>query len=139
MTPRARWTLGVVCAATAVLLLDVTVVNVALPAIQEDLGASFSELQWVIDAYALTLAVTLLTAGSLADRVGRRRVFSAGRGRVHRRLAAVRAVAAPPLLLDLARGLQGIGAAAMFATSLAMLATSSRAPRAARRSASGAR
>jgi len=63
------WTLAVVCAATALLLLDVTVVNVALPAIEDDLGASFSELQWVIDAYALTLAVTLLSAGSLADPV----------------------------------------------------------------------
>ena len=110
-----------VCAATAVLLLDVTVVNVALPAIQEDLDASFSDLQWVIDAYALTLAVTLLTAGSLADRLGRRRVFTAGvAGFTAASLAC--ALAPSPLALDLARGLQGIGAAAMFATSLALLA-----------------
>ena len=60
------------------LLLDVTVVNVALPAIRSDLDASFAELQWVIDAYALTLAATLLTAGALADRHGRRAVFAAG-------------------------------------------------------------
>ena len=121
MTPRSRWTLGVVCAATAVLLLDVTVVNVALPAIQEDLDASFSDLQWVIDAYALTLAVTLLTAGSLADRLGRRRLFTAGvAGFTAASLAC--AVAPSPLALDLARGAQGIGAAAMFATSLAILA-----------------
>src|SRR5829696_1299692 len=68
-----RWlTLAVVSAATAMLLLDVTVVNVALPAIRADLDASFAELQWVVDAYALTLAATLLTAGALADRHGRR-------------------------------------------------------------------
>jgi MFS family permease len=60
------------------LLLDVTVVNVALPVISEDLDASFAELQWVIDAYTLTLAATLLTAGVLADRVGRRAIFAAG-------------------------------------------------------------
>jgi EmrB/QacA subfamily drug resistance transporter len=104
-----------------VLLLDVTVVNVALPAIQSDLDASFSDLQWVIDAYALTLAVTLLTAGSLADRLGRRRVFSAGVA-IFTVASLLCALAGTPLLLDLARGIQGIGAAAMFATSLAILA-----------------
>jgi len=74
-----RWlTLAVVSAATAMLLLDVTVVNVALPAIRSDLDARFAELQWVIDAYALTLAATLLGAGVLADRHGRRCVFAVG-------------------------------------------------------------
>lgn len=122
MRPAHRgWTLGIVCAATAVLLLDVTVVNVALPAIEDDLGASFSELQWVIDAYALTLAVVLLTAGSLADRVGRRRVFAAGVALFT--IASVACAAAwSAVALDLARGIQGFGAAAMFATSLALLA-----------------
>ena len=70
------------------LLLDITVVNVALPSIREDLGASFTDLQWVVDAYALTLAALVLTAGSLADRLGRRRVFAAGLGDLLRRLAA---------------------------------------------------
>jgi MFS family permease len=60
------------------LLLDVTIVNVALPSIERALGANFSDLQWVIDAYALTLAGLLLAAGSLADKVGRRLVFMAG-------------------------------------------------------------
>ena len=60
------------------LLLDITVVNTALPAIEEDLGASFTDLQWVIDAYTLSLAALVLTAGSLADRLGRRRVFAVG-------------------------------------------------------------
>src|SRR3954469_21046281 len=60
------------------LLLDVTIVNVALPSIERDLGADFSDLQWMIDAYALTLAGLLLAAESLADKVGRRLVFMLG-------------------------------------------------------------
>ena len=79
-----------VCLATFMLLLDVTIVNVALPSIERDLDACFSDLQWVVDAYALTLAAFLLTAGSIADLVGRRRVFVAGVGLFTRRLAAVR-------------------------------------------------
>src|SRR5436853_7793667 len=75
---RKWWTLLAVSVATFMLLLDITVVNVALPSIRKDLGASFSDLQWVIDAYALTLAALVLTAGSLADRLGRRRVFAVG-------------------------------------------------------------
>jgi EmrB/QacA subfamily drug resistance transporter len=103
------------------LLLDVTVVNVALPAIRRDLDASFSELQWVIDAYALTLAATLLAWGSLADRVGRRAVFAGGLI-AFTACSALCGVASSPLLLDLARGAQGVGGAAMFASSLAILA-----------------
>ncbi len=64
---RKWWTLIVVCIATFMLLLDITIVNVALPKIASDLHANFSEIQWVIDAYSLTLASLLLTAGSLAD------------------------------------------------------------------------
>ena len=86
------WTLGAVCVATFMLLLDVTIVNVALPDIQQDLGATFQDLQWVVDAYALTLASFMLTAGSLADRLGRRRIFVIGLGLFTGRLAAVRAV-----------------------------------------------
>jgi EmrB/QacA subfamily drug resistance transporter len=118
----ARWvTLAVVSAGTAMLLLDVTVVNVALPALREDLGASFSELQWVIDAYALTLAATLLTAGALADRLGRRRVFAGGLV-AFTVCSALCGLATSGVVLDIGRGLQGIGAAAMFAASLALLA-----------------
>ena len=83
---RKWWTLVAVCTATFMLLLDVTIVNVALPSIERDLNASFTDLQWVIDAYALTLAALLLTGGSLADRVGRRQVFLIGLGALHRRL-----------------------------------------------------
>src|ERR671921_2433487 len=75
---RKWWTLIAVSVATFMLLLDITVVNVALPSIRQDLGASFTDLQWVVDAYALTLAALVLTAGSLADRLGRPRVLVAG-------------------------------------------------------------
>src|SRR4051794_7790920 len=75
---RKWWTLIAVSVATFMLLLDITVVNVALPSIRKDLGASFTDLQWVVDAYALTLAALVLTAGSLADRLGRRRIFAGG-------------------------------------------------------------
>ena len=64
--------------ATFMLLLDITIVNVALPAIQRALDASFSDLQWVVDAYALALATCVLTAGSLADLFGRKRLFLLG-------------------------------------------------------------
>ena len=77
---RKWWTLVLISIATFMLLLDITVVNVALPDIQRDLDASLSSLQWVVDAYSLTLAAFLLTAGSLGDRLGRRRVFSLGFG-----------------------------------------------------------
>jgi MFS family permease len=75
---RKWWTLLAGCIAIFMLLLDVTIVNVALPSIERDLGADFSDLQWVIDAYALTLAGFVLAAGSLADKVGRRLVFMLG-------------------------------------------------------------
>jgi len=75
---RKWWTLVVVCVSIFMLLLDITVVNVALPVIQKELHASFSDIQWVIDAYALTLASLLLTAGTLGDMLGRRKVFAAG-------------------------------------------------------------
>jgi EmrB/QacA subfamily drug resistance transporter len=115
------WTLIAVCIATFMLLLDITVVNVALPYIERDLGSSFEDLQWVIDAYALTLAAFLLTAGSVADRVGRRRVFVVGLA-VFTIASALCGLAGSPLVLNLARGLQGVGGSMMFATSLALLA-----------------
>ena len=80
MTRTQRWTLAVVCAATAMLMLDIAVVNTALSAIAADLDTGLSGLQWVIDAYTLALAATVITAGSLADRFGRRRLFGVGLG-----------------------------------------------------------
>jgi EmrB/QacA subfamily drug resistance transporter len=117
---RKWWTLIAVCVGTFMLLLDVTIVNVALPAIQTSLKASFSDLQWVVDAYALTLAALLLTTGSLADLFGRRRVFVIGLV-IFSLSSLLSGLAATPLWLNLARAAQGIGGAAMFSTSLALL------------------
>ncbi|HEX7280035.1 MAG TPA: MFS transporter [Solirubrobacterales bacterium] len=117
---RKWWTLVLVSVATFMLLLDVTVVNVALPDIQRELNASLSSLQWVVDAYSLMLACFLLTAGSLGDRLGRRRVFTIGFG-VFTLASFLCGIAEDPTLLNLARGLQGIGGAGMFATSLALI------------------
>ena len=118
---RKWWTLIAVCVATFMLLLDITIVNVALPSIQEDLDASFSSLQWVVDAYALTLASFLLVFGSLGDRIGRRRIFAVGFG-VFTAASLLCGLASDPTVLNLFRAVQGVGAAAMFATALALIA-----------------
>ncbi len=124
---RKWWTLLAVCVATFMLLLDVTIVNVALPSIQRDLNAGLTHLQWVVDAYALMLSALMLTAGSLADRLGRRLLF--GLGVVIFTVSSLLCGLAPTAtLLDLARGLQGVGGAAMFATSLALIAQEFRGP-----------
>ena len=115
------WTLGAVCVATFMLLIDITIVNVALPAISKDLGSSFTDLQWVIDAYALSLASLLLTAGSLADLFGRRRIFVIGLA-LFTLSSLLCGLATSPGFLTWARAAQGVGGAAMFATSLALLA-----------------
>src|SRR5947208_12115571 len=118
---RKWWTLLVVCVGTFMLLLDITIVNVALPKIASDLKAGFSDIQWVIDAYALTLASVLLTAGTLADRLGRRLVYAVGLG-LFSVASLLCALSPSALFLILARAGQGIGGAIMFATSLALLA-----------------
>ena len=118
---RKWWTLIAVCTATFILLLDITVVNVALPDIARDLKANFTDLQWVIDAYTLTLAAFLLMAGSLADQYGRRAIFAAGIT-IFIVSSAVCGFATTPLMLNLARAVQGVGGAFMFATGLALIA-----------------
>ena len=115
------WTLVAVSLGTFMLLLDVTIVNVALPDIQSALHSSFSDLQWVVDAYALTLAALLLTAGSLADLFGRRRLFVIGLV-VFTLASLLCGVAQDTLVLQLSRALQGVGGAIMFSVSLALLA-----------------
>src|SRR3954453_11579862 len=116
------WTLVAVCTGVFMLLLDVTIVNVALPDIQSQFDASLSGLQWVIDAYALSLAALLLTAGSLADIYGRRKVFVIGTALFT--LGSLLCGLAPSIeFLAIARAGQGIGGAAMFAASLAILGT----------------
>jgi EmrB/QacA subfamily drug resistance transporter len=119
------WTLIAVCAGMFMLLLDVTVVIVAQPAIQSGLHASFSDVQWTLDAYALTLASLLLTSGSLADRYGRKRLFAIGLT-IFTLGSLLCGVAVNPLMLILSRSGQGVGGAMMFATSLALLGHSFR-------------
>ena len=118
---RKWWTLLASCIAIFMLLLDVTIVNVALPSIERSLGANFTDLQWVIDAYALTLAGVLLAAGSLADKVGRRLVFMLGLA-IFTASSLACGLAPDPLFLQVSRAAQGIGGAMMFGTSLALIA-----------------
>jgi len=116
-----KWrVLIVVCVDVFMLLLDITVVNVALPDIATELNTSFTDLQWVVDAYALTLAATMLNAGSLGDLLGRKRVFLIAIG-LFTVASALCGAAQSPLWLILARGAQGIGGAGMFAVSLAII------------------
>jgi EmrB/QacA subfamily drug resistance transporter len=116
------WTLTAVCVATFMLLIDITIVNVALPDIAKALGSTFSDLQWVIDAYALGLAALLLTWGATSDRLGRRFIFVVGLA-IFSAASLCCALSTSPLMLNLARAVQGVGGAAMFATSLALLAS----------------
>jgi EmrB/QacA subfamily drug resistance transporter len=120
-TRNARWwTLAVVSVAAFMLMLDITVVNVALPTIRRALGASFSDLQWALDAYALTLAVFLLTAGSLGDIWGRKRVFIAGFAAFSAASLAA-GLATTALELDVARAAQGVGGAILYAVGPALI------------------
>lgn len=118
---RKWWTLIVVCTAIFMLLLDITVVNVALPAIQRELHANFSDLQWVVDAYSLTLAAFLLTAGVVGDIFGRRTIFASGLA-IFSVSSLLCGVSVNSAMLNLARAAQGVGGAVMFATSLALIA-----------------
>ncbi|MFI6474196.1 MFS transporter [Streptomyces sp. NPDC050516] len=114
--------LTAVCLGTFMLLLDVSIVVVALPDMARALNASLSDLQWVIDVYALALAALLLGAGAAADVLGRRRVHVAGT--VVFALASLGCgLASNAGLLVTARAVQGMGAAAMFATTLPLLGT----------------
>jgi EmrB/QacA subfamily drug resistance transporter len=120
MSSRQRWTLVLVCTAVFMLLLDITVVSVALPSIQRDLHASLSDLQWVSAAYALVLAVLLLPAATLGDRLGRRRLFLVGL--VIFTVGSLACALAPTALaLELFRALQGVGGAVLFATATPLL------------------
>src|SRR6059058_2110697 len=122
-----RWTLVAVCATTFMLLVDITIVNVALPSVQRQLHASLTGLQWVVDAYAVTLAALILTAGALADRYGRRLVFAAGVV-VFSVASFLCGAAWNVATLDIARALQGVGGAALFGTALALIGAEYRGP-----------
>jgi EmrB/QacA subfamily drug resistance transporter len=116
-----RWTLAVVCLASALLLFNVTAPNVALPAIAADLSAGFSAQQWVLSAYAMVLASLLLAGGALGDRYGRRRLFLLGLAGFG--AGSLLCTLAPTTgLLILGRLIQGAGAAALFPSGLALIA-----------------
>jgi EmrB/QacA subfamily drug resistance transporter len=121
VTESRRWTLLVVCLATGVLLLNVSAPSVALPAVGRALGAELSLLQWVVSGYSLALAATLLTAGTLADLFGRRRMFIGGLGGFA--AASLLCAAAPSALALVAgRAVQGLAGAVLLSSSLALLA-----------------
>ena len=109
-----------VCLGTFMLLVDVTIVNVALPDMAKDLKTSFSSLQWVVDAYALTLAALVLGTGSIADLVGHRRAYVAGLA-LFAVSSLVCGLSPNAGVLVSFRAVQGLGAAAMFATTFALL------------------
>jgi len=119
------WTLIAVLAGTFMLLLDVTIVVVAQPEIQTALHASLGDIQWVVDAYALTLAALLLTSGILADRYGRKLLFQIGLV-VFTAGSLLCGLARNPGMLIASRSFQGIGGAVMFSVSLALLGQSFR-------------
>jgi EmrB/QacA subfamily drug resistance transporter len=110
-----------VCLGTFMLLIDVTIVSVALPQMTDSLDASFSALQWVVDIYVLVLAALLMAIGSLSDLLGARRVYLAGLA-VFALSSLACGLATDSQMLIAARGVQGLGAAAMFATNTALLA-----------------
>jgi EmrB/QacA subfamily drug resistance transporter len=128
MTTTRKITLAVVCIATAMLMLDIAVVNTAIPSIAKDLHADLGGVQWVVDAYTLALASVVLTAGSLADRLGRRRLFAIGLG-IFTVASLACALADSIAVLNTARAVQGVGGAIMFAVSLALLAHAFPSPR----------
>lgn len=118
---RKWWALIAVCLGEFMLMLDITIITVALPSISRELRTSFDDVQWIVDAYALTLAALLLNAGALADLLGRRRVFAVGLV-VFTGASLLCGAAVSPLFLVVARALQGVGGAIIFATALAILA-----------------
>jgi EmrB/QacA subfamily drug resistance transporter len=120
---RKWWPLVAVCAGAFMLLVDVTIVNVALPDMARQLHTTFPDLQWVIDLYALVLAALVLTVGSVADKFGRRRLYVIGLV-VFAASSLACGVAPNVAVLIAARGVQGIGAAAMFATTMALISSS---------------
>src|SRR4051812_9334804 len=119
-TQRKWWTLAAAAGSSFILLLDISVINIALPEVQRATHASFSDLQWLIDAYAIALAALVLLCGSLADVVGRRRLFLAGLATFVLASAACGASGSASMLIG-SRILQGIGAAMVFSTGLALM------------------
>jgi EmrB/QacA subfamily drug resistance transporter len=120
VTAAEPWVLAASILGSSIAFLDGTVVNVALPVLQEALGATATEVQWVVESYALSLASLLLLGGTLADKLGRRRIFALGVGLFA--AASIGCAVAPSIRwLIVVRGVQGLGAALLVPTSLALL------------------
>ena len=117
---RKWWTLGAMCFALFMIMLDNTVVNVALPSIQKDLGASISGLEWTINGYTLSFAVLLATGGRLGDIFGRRRMFLAGVV-IFAASSATAGLAPDETSLVVSRIVQGVGAALMMPGTLSII------------------
>jgi EmrB/QacA subfamily drug resistance transporter len=117
---RRWWTLGVLCLSLVIISVDNTILNVALPSIVRELDAKGSQLQWIIDAYTIVFAGLLLTAGSLGDRLGRKKALTAGLV-LFAVFSALASLATSPEMLIATRGLMGIGGALIFPTTLSIL------------------
>jgi EmrB/QacA subfamily drug resistance transporter len=114
------WTLGVMCSALFMIMLDNTVVNVALPSIQRDLGTTVGQLEWTVNGYTLSFGVLLVTGGRLGDMFGRRRMFEVG-VIIFALSSATAALAASPGMLVASRVAQGVGAALMMPATLSIV------------------
>ncbi len=114
------WTLGAMCFALFMMMLDNTVVNVALPSIQEDLGASLSSLEWAVNAYTLSFGVLLVTGGRLGDIFGRRRMFLLG-VTIFALSSATAGLAQDTTMLIVSRVVQGVGGALMMPATLSIV------------------
>ncbi len=117
---RRWWILGVLCMSLFIAVLDDTIMNITLPSLVRQLGATTTQLQWIVDAYALVFAGLLLAAGSLADRFGRKPALIGGLV-LFGGFSALAAFSGTPAQLIATRGLMGIGAAMIFPTTLAIL------------------
>src|ERR1700716_323780 len=120
MLPRRRWTLVATILGSSLTFIDGTVVNVALPALQADLHATITDVQWVIEAYALLLGALILVGGSLGDQFGRKRVFLSGL-LLFPIASMACGVATSPTMLIAGRAVQGVGAAFLVPGSLAII------------------
>src|SRR5712664_37999 len=120
MPSPSRWTLVATILGSSMTFIDATVVNVALPALQGDLHATITDVQWVVEAYALFLGALILVGGSMGDQFGRKRVFLFG-VTFFTVASIVCGVAASPAALIAGRSLQGIGAAFLVPGSLAII------------------
>ena len=117
---RKWWTLGAMCFALFMVMLDNTVVNVALPSIQRDLKADISDLEWVVNGYTLTFAVLIATGGRLGDIFGRRRMFLTGVV-IFALTSATAGLAVDSTMLIVSRAVQGIGAALIMPATLSIV------------------